>query len=102
MGAGSEKRYMQMVRRQSEEDERERHLRACLRADRTERQPPQPQPRTASKRQVRRWMDANAEEYDGPTQLAEAAACEYPEAADWLDDETHWIWDLAADQYSDW
>ena len=104
MGAGAEKRYLQMVLRQSQEEERIDHIRACLRSGRAEMQASTP-PRAASKRTskaaVRRWMVANAEEYEGATQLAEAAVCEYPELASSLDEETHWLWDIAADCYEE-
>ena len=104
MGAGSEKRYLQMVLRNSRDEEREEHLRACLRSGRTMQAstpPPRAASKTASKAAVRRWMIANAEGYAGPTQLAEAAACEYPELAVFLDEETHWVWDVAADCYEE-
>lgn len=52
---------------------------------------------SVSKRSVRSWMVRNAADYDGPTQLAEAAACEFDFGVDPCADETHWIWDCAAD-----
>ena len=59
--------------------------------------PPLPvQPKT-SKAKVRRWMEANWERYDGPTEIVEGFAATYPEFAHWLDDRNHWIWDLAVD-----
>lgn len=45
--------------------------------------------------QVRRWMNAIAKECETMTELVEAAniALDLPSA--WLDDETHWIWEIA-------
>lgn len=52
---------------------------------------------TATRRQVRNWMRRNAEDYDGPTALAEAAniALVLPYGA--MDDPDHWIWDEAVE-----
>jgi hypothetical protein len=51
----------------------------------------------ANTRNVRAWMQANSSDYETATQLAEAAAANFKFAGDPLDDETHWIWDLALD-----
>jgi hypothetical protein len=48
-------------------------------------------------RSVKIWMQANASDCETATQLAEAAAANFKFASDPLDDETHWIWDLALD-----
>lgn len=49
-------------------------------------------------RRIWNWMLRNAERYDNATNLAEAAAHEADgDHDDWLDDDTHWIWDLAAE-----
>lgn len=50
------------------------------------------------KHAVIRWMRGHAASHQevNATQLAEAAAHEFDEAA-WLDDETHWIWEEAAE-----
>ena len=53
---------------------------------------PEPLP---TKRAVKKWMIANADEYDTATQLAEAANIEFDMPESWLDDELHWIWELA-------
>jgi hypothetical protein len=52
-------------------------------------------PIAASLRRVRYWMRLNAEDYEGPTQLVEAAniALVLPHSA--MDDPDHWIWDEA-------
>lgn len=49
----------------------------------------------ASRVVIRQWMRAMAHEYETATKLAEAAATELGLPDEWLDDETHWIWDLA-------
>ena len=53
----------------------------------------------ATRRQVRRWMRDNAVDYEGMTQLVEAANCtlRLPDGA--LDDDTHWVWDEAFEAY---
>ncbi|MNY65361.1 hypothetical protein D3C86_2026230 [compost metagenome] len=43
---------------------------------------------------VRRWMALNHAEYETATDLTEAAASEF-DTCNWLDDETHPIWDWA-------
>ena len=43
---------------------------------------------------IRRWMANNTSDYEGPTELVEAAAIEF--LVDyWLDDSIHPIWDWA-------
>ena len=58
-------------------------------------------PAGATRRQVRRWMRDNASDYDGMTQLVEAAnaVLRLPDGA--LDDETHWVWDEAFEAFDD-
>ena len=78
------------------ESDRQREIEAMF----MERKPrplaaaPQPNP---SRRQVRSWMRANAHDYEDATHLAEAANAEFKLPADWLDSETHWIWEEALD-----
>ena len=50
----------------------------------------------ATRNQVRRWMMANADDYECATFLAEAANVEFdlPDGA--MDDETHWVWEESA------
>lgn len=68
-----------------------------LAMERSPRSPVAPPPCvvTAARREVRRWMRLNAEDYEGATQLAEAvnAALVLPENA--MDGETHWVWEEA-------
>ena len=55
---------------------------------------------TNLKIRVRRWMQLHCNEYESATQLAENCAYYFdPENSyeSWLDDETHWIWDIAID-----
>ena len=53
----------------------------------------------ATRRQVCRWMRDNAVDYEGMTQLVEAAnsTLHLPDGA--LDDDTHWVWDEAFEAY---
>jgi hypothetical protein len=55
-------------------------------------------PQWADQRTARNWMRRNSLGYDSATELAEAAACALDfRGGDPCGDETHWIWDLAAD-----
>ena len=51
----------------------------------------------ARRRDVRAWMRANAHQYETATALAEAANTVFRLPGDGLDDETHWVWDEAAE-----
>ena len=44
---------------------------------------------------VRKWMRANAKNFKTATQLAEAAEDSLGFPPDFLDDESHWIWEEA-------
>lgn len=46
------------------------------------------------RQQVFQWMNTHYDEYPTATELAEAAASMF-NREDWLDDETHWVWDYA-------
>jgi hypothetical protein len=51
----------------------------------------------ALRAKIKAHMLANAEHHDNATSLAEDAA-HYADTVDhdaWLDDETHWVWELA-------
>ena len=52
--------------------------------------PPQAGP---TKREVSQWMNRNATDYDGATRLVEGAVAQFGIKAP---DETHWLWDIAA------
>jgi hypothetical protein len=68
-----------------------------------EKSPQQPKYEPLTKHHVRRVMKQVVGGFDpvddGPTQLAEYAAdlCDCKQIGGPLDDETHWIWDLAVD-----
>lgn len=97
MGAAAESRWRRLIRKES--DDRNRVLRELEAAhmDRSSfRAPAAPARQLApTKAIVRRWMDANRDEYETATQLVEAANAALPLPAEFLDDETHWVWDLA-------
>ena len=60
--------------------------------------PPVVRPAPApTRRDVRRWMRASAEEYETSTQLAEGCCAAMDLPCGWLDDPTHWIWEDALD-----
>jgi len=56
-----------------------------------------PPPPSARRRDVRAWMIHNAEYYGTVTELAEAANAIFRLPDGGLDDETHWVWDEAAE-----
>lgn len=55
---------------------------------------------TARRRDVRAWMRHNAHDYETATALAEAANAVFRLPGDGLDDETHWVWDEAAEAFT--
>lgn len=100
MSRASERRFMRMQERAAHEAEVQRHDRAVLRQTSTNtRRSLTRSDSSATRTEVRRWMRANATEYDGPTQLAEAANAQFELPGQGLDDESHWVWDDAASFY---
>ena len=63
------------------------------RKERMKAVPPTPNP---NRREVARWMKMHANEYECATSLAEGANVEFDFPIEWMDDETHWVWDEAA------
>lgn len=61
------------------------------------RLPVVPPPPAARRRDVRRWMQHNAADYNTATELAEAANAIFRLPDGGLDSETHWVWDEAAE-----
>ena len=99
MSAAAEARWKQKIQRES--NERNRLLREVEAAhmQRGPRMPVQPpKSTTATKAQVRRFMRLHASEYETATALAEAANCEFELPGDGLDDQAHWVWDMAAEE----
>lgn len=64
---------------------------------RAPRKPSVPPPAAARRRDVRRWMQHNAADYNTATELAEAANAIFRLPDGGLDSETHWVWDEAAE-----
>ena len=52
------------------------------------------------KKLVRAWMVAFVGRFETATQMAETAVDVLLLPEDWLDDETHWVWDVAADVFA--
>ena len=50
----------------------------------------------ASRQAVTRWMKQHKNEFETATALAESAAITW-QKPEWLDDDQHWIWDVAID-----
>ena len=95
--ARKENRWKSQVQQQNDSADRlrrEMEAAAMIRGPRKPAVSPGP---TASRRQVRSWMRLNANEYECATQLAEAANIEFDLPGSGLEDETHWVWDEAAD-----
>lgn len=96
MSVRQENRYRKLViERGREALDRQREAEA-MHMTRGPRMPAIPPAPVATRSQVRAWMRCNADEYDGATQLAEAANVEFDLPGEGLDDETHWVWDEAA------
>ena len=49
----------------------------------------------ATRSNISSWMRINADQYANATELAEGANCALKLPSGCMDDETHWIWDLA-------
>ena len=99
MGVAHENRYKQRVWSANDESGDRKAQRDILKIVREPRKlvhSPEPLP---TKQQVKKWMIQNADEYETATGLAEAANIEFDMPESWLDDELHWIWELA-DRYA--
>jgi predicted nucleic acid-binding Zn-ribbon protein len=57
--------------------------------------------REPTKAAVRRWMEDHEDGAETATHLAERAAYAFDRDR-WLDDETHWVWDIAAEVFGTW
>jgi crotonobetainyl-CoA:carnitine CoA-transferase CaiB-like acyl-CoA transferase len=103
MGVAREQRWRQRL--EAESDAITRQQREAEVADRVRRLgvvtrpvPPPPSPTRADRSAMRRWMRLHADEHEGATALAEAASAAFDLPEDWLDDPTHWVWDMAAEE----
>jgi hypothetical protein len=94
MGAAHEGRVSRMIRRQADAAAEAAVVRDTLRLPRSPRKAVKtPSCAGPSRAAVRRMMRAMAAECETATHLVESCASDVPEA--WLDDETHWIWEMA-------
>lgn len=94
-----ENRFRRMLQQASTQaSDRQREIEAAF-MERKERPASVKPAAGATRRQVRRWMRDNASDYEGITQLAEAAnaTLRLPDGS--LDDESHWIWDEAFEAF---
>lgn len=55
--------------------------------------------KTDLERQVYAWMQTNASDYEGPTQLVGGANAAIEGIDSWLDDDIHDVWEWALDFY---
>lgn len=94
--ARKENRWRRQLKQAADAEADRRRELEILSLARAPRAPIIPPP-NHSRRQVRAWMRRNAHEYETATQLAEAANAALRLPLGSLDDETHWIWDEAAD-----
>lgn len=75
-------------------NDRQRELEAAFMV-RAARPAPMPPPGPHTRREVRRWMRANAADYETATALAEAANAALRLPVEAMDDGSHWVWDEA-------
>ena len=99
MGVRSEQRWVRRCIEQHREVSDAARQAEALGMQRAPRKPVITPPPLPTRREVKRWMLLNADCDDVSTTLAEsaAAALDLPEA--WLDDETHWLWDVALEAW---
>lgn len=97
MSVKQENRYRKLVIETNRAvTDRQREIEAAT-MERKPRKPVIPPPASARRRDVRAWMRNNAEHYETMTELAETANAIFRLPGDGLDDETHWVWDEAAE-----
>lgn len=96
MGVAAEQRWIRRCIEQNQKATDDARLRERLRMPKHPRKPvPNPQA-LPTRREVKAWMLRNADDCDeGCTRLVEAAAAGLDLPEQWLDDETHWLWDVA-------
>jgi len=73
--------------------------REVLLAHRAKRMPLPAIDQAPCRREVRRWMRMHASEYETATALVEAANASLDLPQQWLNDETHWVWDEAVREH---
>lgn len=96
MSARQENRYRKLVISQGRAaNDRQREIEANFMV-RYPRKPVVPPLQSARRRDVRAWMRHNAGHYETATELAEAANAVFRLPGEGLD-ETHWVWDEAAE-----
>lgn len=99
--AKKENRWKRNVQAENDaKSDRMRELEAATMV-RGPRKPAIPPPPSARRRDVRLWMRHNTEHYETATELAEAANAVFRLPDGGLDDETHWVWDEAAEAIDD-
>lgn len=102
MGARKEQRDLLHFHRKADHEQGPTIMRDLMRrAVELERHPrnplpPRKAPTAPSKAAVRRWMRLNAGEYETATELAEGCNAAFDLPQEWLDDESHWVWEIAA------
>ena len=100
MSYRAEKRYQALNRRQTDEMLGQK---STVRPSYSPRkQVAASSPSLPSKREAKRWFNANVESFFDCgevqcTQMVEGFCVEYPQCDHWLDDDTHWIWDIPVD-----
>ena len=63
--------------------------------------PAHPPKAFASRAAIKRWMRANAPDYEGETQLVEGANAVLNIDQSLMDDGTSWLWDYAVDLFAE-
>ena len=95
MSVQSEQRWKRRGQRENNEQAALAGMIAGLGLPRSPRVAAATTTRNHTRAYVRQWMAANIHEVDNYTFLAEAAADKLDLPQEWLDDETHWIWEEA-------
>lgn len=90
-----ENRWRKLLHEQASEAEARRIQAEAIAMRRGPRLTPVGPAPDATRRQVRSWMRANADEYETATEIAEGANAALRLPQHWLDDSEHWVWEEA-------
>ena len=96
MGVAQENRINGRLWREGNERGKELLSREAMTISRSPRQTlEEPKSPIAERYAIRAWMRRNAGEYQNETELVEGANCALKLPINCMDDETHWVWDIA-------
>jgi len=100
MGVRQENRINGRIWREGNERSRELLFREAMTLSMTLSRSPrqileEPKSPIAERHIIRSWMRRNVGEYQNETELVEGANCALKLPVNCMDDETHWVWDIA-------